>query len=163
MEARVFDVLDASEKTEICRMILEALPQWFGIPEAISDYCAGVKRHFFFKLCDGTDPIGFASVKVNNEYVAEIYVMGILATHHRQGIGTMLINYIEADLRKRQFQYMEVKTLDESRESEEYRKTRQFYRKVGFIPIDTLYHEWGRENPCLIMIKSLSLGREPGT
>jgi ribosomal protein S18 acetylase RimI-like enzyme len=163
MEVLVVDVHDASEKSKICRMILEQLPQWFGIPEAIYDYCEGVKNHSFLKLCDRTDPIGFASVKVNNEYVAEIYVMGILATYHHQGIGTMLINHIEADLRRRQFQYMEVKTLNESRESEEYRKTRQFYRKVGFIPIDTLYHEWGKENPCLIMIKSLSVDVKPRT
>jgi ribosomal protein S18 acetylase RimI-like enzyme len=160
VEVRFLEVLDASEKSAICRTILERLPHWFGMPEGINAYCEGVKKHSFLKLCEGTDPIGFASVKVNNEHVAEVYVMGILATHHRQGIGTKLMKHIEADLRKRQFQYMEVKTLDESRESEEYRKTRLFYKKVGFVPIDTLYNEWGRENPCLIMIKSLSFDGE---
>lgn len=149
------EVSDEAEKSRICRMILTSLPYWFGIQESIDDYCKGVKRHSFLKVSDETKIIGFVSIKINSEYAAELYVLGLLPEYHRKGIGTSLVQDIEADLKKRGFRYLEVKTLDESRESDEYRRTRLFYRKCGFLPIDTLYQEWGMENPCLIMIKSL--------
>jgi ribosomal protein S18 acetylase RimI-like enzyme len=155
MSMQLLEVCDASEKSQICKTILMSLPLWFGMQEGIDGYCDGVKNHSFIKVCDGERVVGFASVKINNKYVAEIYVMGLLIEYHRKGIGKTLIEHIEADLRRTKFRYLEVKTLDESRESEEYRRTRMFYVKCGFIPIDTLLHEWGKENPCLLMIKSL--------
>ena len=148
-------VTNNEEKSDLCRKVLNDLPLWFGIPEANDEYCAGVKKHRFVKICYENQDIGFASIKVNNELVAELYVMGIMAKYHRKNIGIKLIDHIESDLRNNGFQYLEVKTLDESKESEEYRRTRLFYQKAGFIPFDVLYNEWGKENPCLIMLKKL--------
>ena len=65
------------------------------------------------------------------------------------------MEYIYKELKEKKIQYLEVKTLDKSRESEEYKKTRMFYKKMGFIPFDVLENEWGKENPCLIMLKDL--------
>jgi ribosomal protein S18 acetylase RimI-like enzyme len=146
---------DNEEKSNLCRKVLDDLPLWFGIPESNDEYCKGVKKHKLIKICYDNEDIGFASIKINNELVAEIYVMGILTKYHRNNIGTKLIEYVESDLRKHGFQYLEVKTLDESKESEEYRRTRLFYEKAGFIPFDVLYNEWGSDNPCLIMMKKL--------
>jgi hypothetical protein len=48
-----------------------------------------------------------------------------------------------------------VKTLDESAEYEPYNKTRAFYQKMGFIPLEVFTTFWNEENPCLFMAKYL--------
>jgi len=155
MDIRFEEVRDAAEKRRVCRIVLESLPLWFGIAESREEYCRGVAEHDFISVVDGQAPVGFVSVKRNNAYTAELYVIGLLEDYHRRGIGTRLLERVEAGLRERGYRFLEVKTLDESRESEEYARTRKFYVKHGFIPIDTLFNEWGRDNPCLIMIKPL--------
>lgn len=148
----------AEERSALCAAILADLPDWFGLPEANEDYRRGVRD----KVCvearlDGLSA-GFLSLKRNNEHVLEIYVMGVRAAQHRRGIGAALVAEAERFAQREGFAYLEVKTLDESRESEEYRRTRLFYRKVGFLPFDVLENEWGPDNPCLIMIKPLGRG-----
>lgn len=155
MNIEFIKIDNQKEKSEICNIVLQDLPLWFGIPEANHAYCEGVKKHGFIKIVSQDKLVGFCSVKENNEFVAEIYVMGILEKYHRKGIGKQLFSYIEDELQKKDFLYLEVKTLDESRESYEYMKTRLFYKSVGFFPLDVLENEWGKDNPCLIMIKKL--------
>ena len=51
------------EKKEIARAILEALPDWFGIPEAMEAYIADSKgRPFFCAFADDV-PVGFLYLK----------------------------------------------------------------------------------------------------
>ena len=49
----------AKEKKEITRIILEALPDWFGIPEAREDYINKSTDNLFFAAFEGEDPVGF--------------------------------------------------------------------------------------------------------
>lgn len=147
---------DPAQKTKLCERILTSLPLWFGIPEANQDYAEGVRELPFLKANQNGRTIGFVSLKSNSPYCLEIYVMGIEPDYHRQGIGKALLERTMAYAKSEGYRYLEVKTLDESRESEEYRKTRLFYHRVGFLPIDVLTNEWGPENPCLIMIMGVS-------
>jgi len=149
------EIKNNQKKENICRSIINDLPLWFGISESNQEYSLNVKKYDFIGIYDEQEEIGFVSIKNNNEFVAELYVLGIIKKYHHKGIGTKVIDYICKDLRKKGIKYLEVKTLDGSKESEEYRKTRMFYEKIGFIPLDTLKNEWGEENPCLIMIKKL--------
>ena len=113
---------------------------------------------FFISARENSEPIGFISVKANNEYTDEIYVMGIKKEYHGKGIGKKLIEtaILEIKENNNKLKYLLVKTLDESRECEEYAKTRLFYEKVGFIPIDVIKEIWGKENPCLLLIKDIN-------
>lgn len=149
------EVLDPEEKSQICKRILADLPLWFGIPEATAEYCRGVREHRFFSIRQEGQLVGFISVRRNNPQVAELYVLGILAAWHRQGLGSRALAELFSLLAAEGFRYLEVKTLDETRDSEEYRKTRLFYLKQGFVPLDVLRGEWGEANPCLVMIKAL--------
>jgi ribosomal protein S18 acetylase RimI-like enzyme len=151
----IHKVENSEQKSIICRKILDDLPMWFGIPESTNEYCENVKLYDFYSIELEKENIGFVSIKKNNDYVAEIYVLGILQKYHRKKYGELVLKYIFQELAKTSTRYVEVKTLDESRESDEYMKTRLFYKKMGFIPLDVLHNEWGRANPCLILIKDL--------
>lgn len=155
MQTRIVEITDTAQKSDLCGRILGNLPQWFGISEANLKYCREVKKHRFLAVYHGESEVGFASLKKNNAYVAELFVMGIFPNYHRMGFGSRLMQFIVEDLKQKGFQYLEVKTLAESAESEHYQRTRQFYLKQGFIPLDVLTNEWGEENPCLIMIKKI--------
>ena len=41
-------ILNNEDKQEIARMILEALPEWFGIPEATEEYIMESAEQLFF-------------------------------------------------------------------------------------------------------------------
>ncbi len=144
-----------NEKCSICEQVLRALPNWFGIEEAIREYINGAKENTFLSAYVGDTPIGFLSVKEHNEFTSEIYVVGILKEFHRRGIGKRLIKATEEILVKENKIFLTVKTLSSSHPDEGYRKTREFYRSVGFYPLEEFTELWGNENPCLLMVKKL--------
>ena len=51
-------------------------------------------------------------------------------------------------------EYLHVKTLGPSRPNAEYAATREFYRQMGFRPLEE-NGLWGATNPCLMLIKHL--------
>lgn len=54
----------------------------------------------FFCAYDDTKPVGFIAIKVHSKDTAEVYVMGILETHQRQGIGKKLIEGVKTIVKK---------------------------------------------------------------
>lgn len=144
-----------NEKCSICELILKALPNWFGLEESIKEYINGVKDSTFFSVYVGEIPVGFMSIKEHNEFTSEIYVTGILEEFHRRGIGKRLIKAIEDMLIKENKIFLTVKTLSGSHPDEGYRRTREFYKSVGFYPLEEFSELWGEESPCLLMVKKL--------
>lgn len=153
MEIR--EIFEEKIKSDFCDGILRQLPEWFGIEEAIVDYVQKVHEMPFFVAFDGENPIGFLAVKIHNPYTAEIFVMGILKDYHRHGIGSALISRVESIYKTKGFQYLTVKTLDSSVDCEPYGRTRQFYARMGFIPLEVFPLFWDEANPCLFLAKCL--------
>jgi len=152
-DIRLIDDLD--EKSRIAQEVLEALPEWFGIPEAREDYIRDSRSMpFFAAYADGL-PVGFIALATHNENTAEIHVMGIKKPYHRQGIGAALIASAEDFCRMDGYALLEVKTLDAARENAEYAGTRAFYQAMGFLPLECIPELWGEANPCLIMVKPI--------
>ena len=151
------EVLVESEKSDICSSILSDLPNWFGIPEAVLDYAAGVKEKPFYAAYDNGDVVGFVSIKEHNPFTAEIYVMGILQNYHRRGLGRELIEMCESHCRHHDIEFLTVKTLDEKNPDEYYRKTRLFYESMGFKPLEVFPTLWDESNPCLFLAKYLGI------
>ncbi|MCR3905687.1 MAG: GNAT family N-acetyltransferase [Tenericutes bacterium] len=149
------EVYDPLIRQQTTQQIIEALPEWFGIPQANPDYIHDAKEMMMFAYFLDDQPIGFVSLKPNNESTIEIHVMGILKEHHRQGIGKMLIDYVCHYAKAEHYQLLEVKTLDASHTDANYAKTRDFYLSMGFIPVETFKELWGTDNPCLLLIKTL--------
>ncbi|ADU32220.1 GNAT family N-acetyltransferase [Evansella cellulosilytica] len=143
------------DKSKITNNILRELPEWFGIEEAITNYVNGVNGTDFYALYDLNQPVGFISIKANNTFTSEIYAMGISKNYHGCGWGTKLLKVAEEHLVKNDVKFFMVKTLSDSHPDKNYQKTRRFYAKNGFIPLEEIKEIWGEENPCLIMVKNL--------
>jgi ribosomal protein S18 acetylase RimI-like enzyme len=155
MKYKFVEYSDSDKKTQLCKKVLDHLPLWFGIEESKQEYCDEVKRYRFIAILLENKEIGFVSLKQNSDKVIELYVLGILEEYHRQGIGSDLLAFIENDLKNKEMEFLEVKTIDEANKSIEYEKTRAFYYKNGFIKLDVLQNEWGEKNPCLVLIKKI--------
>lgn len=155
MPYQLIEYNDPKIKSEFCLRILRDLPEWFGLPE-LNKYRESVKKYRFIAVLSNNSEIGCVSIKKNSEKVTEIHLFALKKVEQHKGIGTKLLKHIEEDCIKKGVEYLEVKTLDESEESEAYNQTRMFYSNNGFIKFDVLFNEWGENNPCLIMIKHLS-------
>ena len=149
------NVEDKVEKGRICDSVLRSLPEWFGIEEAILEYVQGVANTLFLVAQIGSIPVGFLSIQDHNAYTSEIYVMGIFEEVHGRGLGRMLLKAAEDFLYMTNKKFLMVKTLGDSRPNQAYRKTKLFYKAMGFFPLEESTAIWGSENPCLIMIKPL--------
>lgn len=143
------------EKSLLCDKILHALPEWFGIEEAIQNYINDVKDMETWCACENDKKIGFISLSEPNPYTAEIHVMGVIREWHRHGVGRDLVERAQQSLKEKGYKFLQVKTLSASRSCAEYDRTRNFYMSMGFIPVQEFQELWGAENPCLQLIKSL--------
>lgn len=151
----IIKLQSSDEKHEIANVILRQLPEWFGIEEAIVDYVNGVNDTDFYAAYNVDEPIGFISIKANNQYTSEIYVLGVKKEYHNRGIGKMLLKAAQDELINKNFKFLMVKTLGASHPDINYRNTREFYNKAGFYPLEEIKEIWGKENPCLIMVKKV--------
>ncbi|WP_353093294.1 GNAT family N-acetyltransferase [Tissierella praeacuta] len=152
---KLIDIPDL--KSNITDSVLRQLPDWFGIEESIREYVDKVKDTIFYAVFNEDKPIGFLSLKINNKYTSEIYVMGILKENHNRGIGRYLVEKAVDYSQINDYKFLMVKTLGETHPDKNYKKTREFYNKVGFYPIEEIKEIWGEQNPCLLMVRSLSI------
>ena len=143
------------EKASDCELVLRALPDWFGIEEAIVSYRAEIDHLPTFLACEDRHVVGFLTLKQHMPFSAEVYVMGVLPGAHRRGIGKALIEQAQAWLKTSSVEYLQVKTLGSSHPDENYASTRAFYLAMGFRPLEEFKHIWDENNPCLIMVKKL--------
>jgi GNAT superfamily N-acetyltransferase len=145
----------ADAKSEICREIMESLPDWFGMPEGINEHSNSVRSEPFWAMFDGERAVGFIALAAHNPHTAEIGVMGILPECHRHGIGKRLMETVAEYCRERGYSFLLVKTVDASSPDEYYARTRAFYAAMGFLPLQVIDGYWDENNPCLLMGKWL--------
>ena len=153
---KIKQVFDMDEKTRITLEIMNSLPEWFSPPEDIANKANIHRSYPFIAAYDGTEAVGFASLKIHNEYTAEIYVLGVLKEYHRSGVGHGLMDSCVRYCIENNYKFLTVKTLDSSAEYEPYNGTRAFYKKEGFIPLEVFPTLWDEDNPCLFMVKVIS-------
>jgi ribosomal protein S18 acetylase RimI-like enzyme len=142
-----------------CEAILRALPEWFGIEEALAGYARDLRALETWVADVGGAVVGFLTVKQHNKWFAEIEVMAVAPEAHGRGYGRRLIVSAEHALRSRGVELLQVKTLSPSRPDAHYEKTRGFYERMGFRPLEET-NEWGDANPCLVMVKHLGCSSE---
>ncbi|MDD2647464.1 MAG: GNAT family N-acetyltransferase [Eubacteriales bacterium] len=146
---------DAHLRSAICREILNGLPDWFGIPESNESYASDARSMTALVARDKGKPIGIMCLSFHNECTCEIHVMGIAEVYHRRGIGRRFVAEARKRALERGARLLMVKTLDAAHPDEHYAKTREFYRAVGFMPLQCIPEIWGESCPCLIMVMPL--------
>lgn len=145
---------DEIKKERICSDILNALPDWFGLPDATQKYIEESKTMPFWAAFEVGEHVGFICLKETSTATIEIYVMGILTAFQHQQIGSKLFDECERYAKQHEYEYMQVKTVKEGI-YKEYDQSNAFYKKMGFKNFEcfpTLWDEW---NPCQILIKHL--------
>ncbi|MEM7121755.1 MAG: GNAT family N-acetyltransferase [Pseudomonadota bacterium] len=146
----------ADDREAIGRRILADLPDWFGIPEATENYIKAAGRLPMLGWRDGNgDVAGFVSLDRTSEATVDMHVIGVLASHHRQGVGSALVDAAADWARGQGASLLAVKTLGASYDDPFYERTRLFYQAMGFLPVEEFKTLWGPDNPCLLMIKPL--------
>lgn len=148
----------ATDKGQTCKAILDALPHWFGLEDAKGRYVRGVEESVFL-ICReaiSSEVVGFISLKERTEATSEIYVMGIRPEFHRHGLGRKLVGEAEKLAFESGKIFLSVKTLSPGNPDPHYAITRKFYQALGFNPIEVFPTLWGKDNPCLLMIKGLN-------
>lgn len=145
---------DNAEKQKVTRLILEALPDWFGIPEARENYIAESIDKIFFCAYDGDRPVGFLYLKETGSATVELYVMGVLMEFHRKGIGRELFYRAKKAAGEQGYSFIQVKTVQMGK-YEEYDRTNRFYLSLGFQEFEAFPTLWDEWNPCQIYVMSL--------
>lgn len=84
-------VENLEEKTRITLEIMNALPEWFSPPEDIVNKSIIHREYPFIAAFDGNRAVGFAALKIHNEYTTDIYNIGVLREYHRMKIGHRLV------------------------------------------------------------------------
>ena len=100
--------------------------------------------------------VGFIVFKELNDQAVELAWMAIEPKYQNQHIGTFLVKE-GIKLLPKKYIICETKTLSETDPDPQYARTRNFYKKLGFIPLETInaYPGWGKDNPCQIFVKIL--------
>lgn len=151
----ITEIRDGRQKREIAREILEALPDWFGIPEARETYIADSEGQTFFAAFQEGSPKGFLCLKETGRDTVELAVMGVRREFHRRGIGSMLFQAAKEQARKEKYSFLQVKTV-EMGHYQEYDATNRFYLSLGFREFEVFPTLWDEGNPCQIYVMSLS-------
>lgn len=142
------------EKREICRTVLEELPEWFGIPESREEYISQSETQDFFAAFQEEKIVGFLCLKQTGKDTVEIAVMGVLKPFQGHGIGKKLICAAKQYAAKKGFSFMQVKTVQEGH-YKQYDATNQFYKAMGFKEFEVLPTLWDKWNPCQIYVMAV--------
>lgn len=150
----IIQVENNKEKEMISRTILEALPDWFGLPEAREEYIVNSVNQQFFAAVKEEKTIGFLCLKQTGKDTVEVSVMGVLKEFHRHGIGRRLFMKAREKAIKDGFSFIQVKTVQMG-QYDNYDNTNKFYISLGFKEFEifpTLWDEW---NPCQVYVMAL--------
>lgn len=146
----------------LCRRLLNELPDWFAIQEAIDEYVVKAEQATaVVAIVDGRD-VGLLTLVSHTPFAAEIDVMAVRPDYHRRGLGRAMVDRAERLLALDGVEYLQVKTLADTVEYEPYAGTRAFYAACGFRPLQVFPDLWDPENPALQFVKRLQPSQARG-
>ena len=154
---QILEINNIILKKQYAQQILKSLPEWFGKEDSLMQYVKTVDKYPFFAAFKEEECVGFFSGIIHHEKTGDVYVCGIHPKHHRNGIGKELYKTLEQYFINQGCEYVMVKTLSPLHPDKNYDLTRKFYDALGFKKFYTDHVMWGKEYPCLIMIKHLTI------
>lgn len=113
-------------------------------------------KQLVYGIFKNNELIGFVSYEKFNSKVIELAWMAVNRNFQNKGLGTKLVKESLRDLAKK-YKICKVKTLAETYKDAGYAKTRNFYKKLGFISLEIIqpFPGWTKNNPCQIFVKHL--------
>ena len=146
-----------------CEAVLRSLPKWFGIEEALVMYADDTLWFPTFAAVEGEGEregqrqriLGFVSLREHFPQAWEIHCIAVHAASRNAGCGRVLVAHAESWLIARGVSVLQVKTVAESSPLKAYWQTGQFYKHVGFQPLEIFPALWSPVNPCLQLVKFL--------
>ena len=147
-------VTDKDEKRVVARQILEALPEWFGIPESTENYISESAEQDMYVAFDDEKQVGFICLKETGKDTVELAVMGILKEYHRKGIGRQLFENAKKAAKDNGYSFIQVKTVQMGR-YKEYDDTNKFYLSLGFKELEVFPTLWDEWNPCQVYVMGI--------
>lgn len=154
MNTEIRQIVSEDEKQSIARLVLEALPDWFGIPETREEYIRNSAKQIFVTAFVEGKPAGFLCLKETGKATIELAVMGVLQKYHRKGIGRELFQRAKDIAREQSYEFMQVKTVQFGK-YDDYDRTNLFYISLGFQEFEVFPLLWDEANPCQIYVMSL--------
>ena len=151
---QIVPLQEPEEKKRAARAVLEALEDWFGIPEAREAYIAKSAGQPFWCACDGDKIVGFLYLVETGRDTVELYVMGVLKAYHRRGIGSALFRAAYEAAKRMGYAFMQVKTVQMGR-YESYDQTNRFYLSLGFREFEVFPTLWAEWNPCQVYVMAV--------
>lgn len=142
------------QREAVSRQILDALPDWFGIPESRENYIRESRVQPFWADIEQGAVRGFLAMKATSPHTAELAVMGVLPQYHRQGVGRRLFEAFRQYARTEGYAFLQVKTVREGCYAS-YDKTNAFYKSLGFRELECFPTLWDEANPCQIYVMAV--------
>lgn len=153
MKIEIID--NKQQKKAIVRTILEALPDWFGVPESREQYIAASADEILVAAMENGQPVGFLCLKETGKDTMELAVMGVLQPYHRRGIGRQMFRKAKEIAREQGYTFLQVKTVRMGM-YEDYDRTNLFYLSLGFKEFEVFPELWDEANPCQVYVMSLN-------
>jgi len=138
-----------------CAALIDALPDWFGIPESNASYVRNLATLPSWLAMRDRAVVGAATLEGHLSGSYEIHFLAVHPSCHRQGIGRRLVEHLEDEARRRDGRWLLVKTLAPSHPDPCYARTRAFYFALGFSALFESDAFWGPENPTVVLVKAL--------
>jgi GNAT superfamily N-acetyltransferase len=138
-----------------CERILRTLPLWFGQEESLLEYAQDAERYATFLVMQHGRAVGFVTLHEHFPQAWEVHCIAVQADHRGHGSGRGLQAGAEDWLVNKGVRLLQVKTLAASFPSEEYAQTREFYRAVGYLPLEVFPQLWQAGLPVLLLVKVL--------
>lgn len=135
--------------------IAKDLPDFFN-EEGYRNMQKDFEKDTIYGAYEDDKMVGFVSYKKLNSQALELSWLGVFKEYQGKGVGTKLVTESLEDMGA-EFEVCMVKTLSEVDPDEGYKRTRGFYKKLGFIPLETIdpYPGMSEGNPIQIFVKLL--------
>ena len=153
MKIEIID--NKQQKKAIVRTILEALPDWFGVPESREQYIAASADEILVAAMENGQHVGFLCLKETGKDTMELAVMGVLQPYHRRGIGRQMFQKAKEIAQEQGYSFLQVKTVRMGM-YEDYDRTNLFYLSLGFKEFEVFPELWDEANPCQVYVMSLN-------
>lgn len=142
---------------EATERILRSLPEWFGLEDAIRSYARDAASLGSYVAEEGGEVCGVALVTMHFSTCAELHLIAVKPEWHNRGTGRALIEAVEQDLAHQGVRLFQVHTVGPSHEDPFYARTRGFYERMGFLPLQEFDRiDW--DGPTLVLVKPLTGG-----